>query len=217
MKIKANEVILFQGDSITDCSRSRQHTQGLNPDALGYGYPYLISAQLSARYPGFNLSFINRGISGNRVRDLRARWEEDCINLRPDWLSILIGINDTWRRYKEDPARVDTTTPQAFEHDYRQMIQRAKQANPDVKLIMMEPFVLPTPADRLTWREDLDPKIAIVRALAREFSALLVPLDGLINAACTQVAPEYWAQDGVHPTPAGHSLIAQAWMDAIQA
>lgn len=217
MNIQAGQTILFQGDSITDCSRSREQTLGLYPAALGHGYAYMIASTLCARYPQLNLRFINRGVSGDRVRDLQARWDEDCIDLRPDWLSINIGINDTWRRYKDDPERVDMTTVEAFEAGYRELIVRARRANPGLQLILVEPFVLPAPPDRLMWREDLDPKIAVVRALAREFSTLLVPLDGLMNAASTQVAPQYWAEDGVHPTPAGHKLIADAWMKAMGA
>lgn len=215
MKLQAGQTILFQGDSITDCSRSRETTNGLHPDALGHGYAYFIAAKLAAQYPQLSLNFINRGVSGNRVRDLQERWDADCIAHKPDWLSIMIGINDTWRRYKENASEVDATSTNDFQASYRQIITRAKQANPKIQFIIMEPFVLPTPADRLQWREDLDPKINAVRALAREFNALLVPLDGILNAACAQIQPEYWAQDGVHPTPAGHQLIAQAWLHAI--
>ena len=158
------------------------------------------------------MRFVNRGISGNRVKDLRARWDKDCIDLKPDWVSILIGINDTWRRYdSNDPTSVDS-----FEADYRHILERVKNEL-DAGLIICEPFVLPFPEDRNAWREDLDPKIAVVRKLAREFEAIFIPLDGILAAASAVREPAFWAADGVHPTPQGHALIAQAWLKAVGA
>ena len=199
--------VLFQGDSITDAGRNYA-----DPADLGLGYPALTAAWFSAAYPERRVQFINRGISGNRAKDLRARWQTDCLDLKPDWVSILIGINDTWRRYDSgDPTQVE-----AFADAYHAILA-AVQRNLGARLILLEPFVLPTPPDREQWREDLDPKIQVVRQLAREFGALLAPLDGLFAAAATQREPAFWAADGVHPTPAGHALIAQAWLRAVRA
>ena len=205
LRIAPGSRILFQGDSITDAGRSRE-----DDAALGGGYAAMIAAWMTARYPGHGLTFLNRGISGNRVFDLETRWTEDCIALQPDWLSILIGINDTWRRY-------DSNTPSPlgdFDACYRRLLDRVVQET-SAKLILLEPFVLPHPADRIAWREDLDPRIAVIRAIARDYQALYVPFDGLYAAACTQLAPGCWAGDGVHPTPAGHALMAQAWIAAV--
>ncbi|MDR6881374.1 lysophospholipase L1-like esterase [Bacillus sp. 3255] len=164
---------------------------------------------MAAACPDLQLSFINRGISGNRVKDLQARWEQDCLKLQPDWVSIYIGINDCWRRYD----RNDPTSAEQFASGYRELLVRTQSAL-DAKLILIEPFVLPVPDDRKQWREDLDPKIAVVRELAREFGALLIPLDGLFAQASMTAPPSYWAPDGVHPSAAGHSLIAKAWLKA---
>lgn len=201
-----NDLILFQGDSITDCGRSR--TDGAS---LGNGYAMMAASWLSAMVPGKRLRFLNRGISGNRAKDLRARWQADCLDLKPNWVSILIGVNDTWRRFDSN----DATPMEVYETHYRQILQQSKTAGH--KLIVCEPFLLPVPQDRVAWREDLDPKIAAARRLAREFGVIYVPLDGAFAAAATQQSMEVWAPDGVHPTPTGHALIAQTWLRAVQA
>jgi lysophospholipase L1-like esterase len=203
--IKDNSIVLFQGDSITDCGRSRE-----TDEDLGRGYPNMVAAWFSATYPEKNVKFINRGISGNRVKDLVGRWEEDCLSLKPSLVSILIGINDCWRRYDSN----DPTSVEDFASGYRKILTQI-QNNLDAQILICEPFVLPYPEDRKKWREDLDPKIQAVRELAREFNALYIPLDGLFAAACTKREPQFWAPDGVHPSQAGHALIAQAWLKAV--
>lgn len=207
MLLKDGELVLFQGDSITDAGRNRNDIND-----LGLGYPMFIASWFSALYPDKNVRFINRGISGDRVRNLKARWQEDCLDLKPDWISILIGINDCWRRYDSN----DPTSVEAFESDYRYILDQVKEKL-NAKIILCEPFVLPTPEDRVQWREDLDPKIHVVRKLAREYGAIFIPLDGIMAQACARKEPAFWAADGVHPTPAGHALIAQAWLKAVGA
>lgn len=202
--LQPDDLVLFQGDSITDAGRSRS-----DDTQLGAGYPALVAAWYTAGHPAKRVRFLNRGISGNRVKDLRARWQADCLDLRPNVVSILIGINDTWRRYDSN----DPTTAEAYAEGYRAILDAVREAG--ARLVILEPFVLPTPADRMAWRVDLDPKIQVARSLAREFGALYVPLDGLFAAACTRQAPAVWAADGVHPTPAGHALIARAWLEAV--
>lgn len=206
-RIQQGDVVLFQGDSITDAGRVRD-----NGNDLGKGYALMTAGLFGAKYPEHKVQFLNRGISGNRVVNLQERWQEDCLDLKPTWVSIYIGINDTWRRYD----RQDETTAAQFESGYRDILNRTKEKL-DAKLILIEPFVLPHPADRKGWREDLDPKITIVRELAREYGALLVPLDGLFAAASMRAESSYWAHDGVHPSPAGHALIAQAWLQTVEA
>lgn len=201
-------LVLFQGDSITDADRARFY-----PDDLGRGYALMAAGWFAARYPERGVRFLNRGIGGDRVVDLLARWDDDCLALRPDVLSILIGINETWRAF--DPG--DPTPVATFERSYRELLTRTRDALPRTRLILMEPFSLPISPDREAWRADLDPKIQGVRRLAREFDALLTPLDGLFAQAATRREPAYWADDGVHPTPAGHALIAQAWLRTVGA
>lgn len=205
--IENNATILFQGDSVTDCGRDYS-----NKGSLGSGYAFLAAAEIGRKYPEKNINFINRGVNGNRVIDLNRRWEEDCLQLNPTWVSIYIGINDVWRRYGDN----DPTSVEQFYEGYRKLIERTNE-HTDAKFILVEPFCLPVPEDRKTWREDLDPKIQAIRELAREFKTLYVPLDGLFASASTQIDPAYWAEDGVHPTPAGHSLITKAWLEAVQA
>lgn len=205
--LSPRDVILFQGDSITDCGRSRTDDQ-----QLGGGYVALLSAWLKARYPEHDLRILNRGISGHRAKDLRARWQADCVDLQPTVVSILIGINDVWRRYDSK----DATAVAAFEADYHAMLTTVRD-QVKARLVLCEPFLLPCPPDRLAWREDLDPKIAAVRRLAVEFKATYIPYDGLFAAASTRQPPAYWAGDGVHPTPAGHALMAQHWLQAVGA
>lgn len=197
--------MLFQGDSITDTGRNRD-----NPNDLGKGYAQMIAGLYGATYPEMGVTFLNRGISGNRVKNLQERWEQDCLELKPQWVSIYIGINDCWRRYD----RNDPTSVEQFEEGYRDIITRTLNSL-NARLILVEPFVLPVPEDRKAWREDLDPKIHVVRELAREFKALLVPLDGFFAQASMLAPPSYWAHDGVHPSPAGHALIAKSWLKAI--
>ena len=201
MIFKHGQTILFQGDSITDAGRIRE-----NPTDLGYGYAMMAASLVQARHPELGLRFLNRGISGNRAADLAGRWQQDCLGLRPDWVSILLGVNDCWRRYDAN----DPTPPATFEEHYRDILTRSRKQG--IGIILCEPFLLPCPADREAWREDLDPKIHVVRKLAREFGAHFVPFDGLFASRSSIQPPEFWAADGVHPSLPGHALMADAWI-----
>ncbi len=205
MLFTKGQTILCQGDSVTDCGRSRQDLAD-----LGQGYVMLLAARLMAEHPELDLKFINRGISGNRAKDLVARWQEDCLDLQPDWVSILIGINDTWRRYDSN----DPTTAQAYAQSVRTICQKTVAAG--AKLIIIEPFFLPHPADRQAWHEDLGPKLALLRQLAYEYASVYIPMGGIFHAAAIKQPYPVWAADGVHPTMAGHALIAQAFLEAIK-
>ncbi len=205
MLIKPNDVILFQGDSVTDCGRNRESLHD-----LGKGYPLITASLLMHRLRDLNLTFINKGISGNRVRDLEKRWKEDCIDLKPTVVSILIGINDVWRRYDSN----DPTDARSFESGYRNILTQIKDKL-DARIIILEPFVNPFPGDRKNWREDLDPKLDAVRRLSSEFNALLIPLDSIFASAYQEKPEGYYAADGVHPSHAGHGMISEEWIKAI--
>ncbi|OKP95515.1 SGNH/GDSL hydrolase family protein [Paenibacillus sp. P46E] len=207
MEFQENDIILFQGDSITDWGRDYE-----DPSSLGVGYALMIAARLGLLYPEKKLAFFNRGIGGNRIADLQKRWDKDCLELKPTVVSIYIGINDTWRRFDSG----EETTAAQFEASYRDLIERTLAAT-SAKLVLVEPFVLPVPEDRKGWRQDLDPKIHVVRELAREYGAVLVPIDGLFAAASVKAESAFWAPDGVHPSPAGHALITDAWLRAVGA
>jgi acyl-CoA thioesterase-1 len=205
--IKDNAVVLFQGDSITDAGRERY-----DPYSLGSGYAMIASGWFGALYPEKEVQFLNRGVSGNRTQDLLYRWQKDCIDLKPDWVSIMIGINDTWRRYDFGQA----VPAESYEKIYRALLDAVKTGL-GARLVLCEPFVVPVAEDRKRWREDLDPKIEVIHKLANEYEAIVVPLDKIFSEALNHQEAAYWAYDGVHPTPAGHALIAQSWLKAVEA
>jgi lysophospholipase L1-like esterase len=201
--------ILFQGDSITDGGRVR------NSESMGQSYPYLIASRLGFELAERRPRFINRGISGNRVSDLYARWNEDAIALKPDVLSILIGVNDAWRIMSGIPEGA----ADRFESAYRHLLDVTKEYLPDSGLVLCEPFILKTGAtlDRWEeWQELLTNYQAVAKTLAQEYGALFVPLQAPLNAACERAEASYWLGDGVHPTPAGNELIANEWLKAVQ-
>jgi lysophospholipase L1-like esterase len=202
--------ILFQGDSITDCGRNRDVTWP--NDGLGQGYANLAASRLLADLPAKGLEFFNRGISGNRVVDLYARWKVDALNLRPDVISILIGVNDTWHEYGSQNG----VEPARYADIYRMLLQWTCKELPQVKLVLMEPFCLVT-GEAVTdaWLEEMAERGKIVSALADEFGAIFVPLQDKLNAATEKAPVRYWLRDGVHPAPAGCALIADAWVDAV--
>ena len=203
MLINSDDRILFTGDSITDCGRMRE-----NPDHLGFGYAALAAAHLQALLASPELKIFNRGISGDRASALLHRFDSDLLALNPTVVSILIGINDTWRRYDSN----DPTDAMSFERDYRALLAKIK-LHLEARIVLLEPFLLHIPQDRHAWREDLNPKIDVVRKLAVEFDAELLPLDGLFAQAATLAPAAYWAADGVHPSMAGHALIAETWLE----
>ena len=202
---KHNDLILFTGDSITDCGRNR-----MDPDSLGMGYVQLIAEHLKLEASELKLKFRNTGVSGDRSLDLRERWSEDCIDLQPDWVSILIGVNDMWRRYKHD----DPNPAEIFEQTCRELLNRIKEET-TARMILCSPFLLHVDESISGMREDLDPKIYILKTLANEFDAIWIDFDAAFVAAQLRHIPSYWAEDGVHPTPAGHALMAETWFTAL--
>ncbi|MCL2478223.1 MAG: SGNH/GDSL hydrolase family protein [Treponema sp.] len=207
--LKPDSVVLFQGDSITDCSRSKDGTE----EDLGHGYPAKIAAIWEILFPGSDIHFKNRGISGNRVVDLLGRYDKDFKALNPDLVSILIGINDTWRRYdKNDPTGV-----QLFEDRYRTLLENIKRDLPKTIIVIIEPFLLDVIPERKIWREDLDPKIQAVRSLAKEYADFFIPMDGIFaKKAVEGIRETEMAADGVHPTPLGHGIIAAEWLRCLK-
>ncbi|CAM3745606.1 SGNH/GDSL hydrolase family protein [Marinicrinis lubricantis] len=210
--MEKRQVILFQGDSITDGNRARNDDPN---HILGHGYPYMIAGQLGYEFAGKMPLFINRGISGDRVSDLYARWNEDCISLRPDLLSILIGVNDLWRTMKGEPSGVTDR----FERAYRHLLEETREVLPDTKLVLCEPFILNVGApaeDWNAWKRRMDAYQATTRKLAEEFGAVFVPLQKAFDEACERAGADYWIWDGVHPTTVGHELIAREWLSVVQ-
>lgn len=209
MKINKNDTLLFIGDSITDVGRDR-----MDGKDLGKGFPLMVASHLQSRYPAKRLTVLNRGIGGDSLKDLKRRWEDDCLIINPDIVTLLIGVNDTWRNQNDGVELTDEELDE-FESDYRFLLKSLHQRT-DARVILMEPFVLPYPKDRVGWRNDLDKRIQIVRKMARDYQTELIPLDGLLNAAGIRDGFSYYTgDDGVHPTVAGHGLIANSWLKAV--
>jgi lysophospholipase L1-like esterase len=186
--------ILFQGDSITDGNRGRS----ADPNhILGHGYVFIIAAKYGAAFPELKLDFLNRGVSGNTVLDLEKRWQKDTLELKPDMLSILIGVNDEGRRVPLDQ----------YEQVYDRIIVQAKAANPKLKLVLCAPFVKPTG----NISEGIRQRQEVVAKLARKHGAALVQLQPVFDEAAKRAPADYWIWDNVHPTYRGHQLMADEW------
>jgi lysophospholipase L1-like esterase len=202
LKISPNATVLFQGDSITDCERNYKSN-----DSLGQGYVMMISSWYSAKYPEKNVRFINRGRKGDRVRELKSRWQKDFLEVEPDVVSILIGINDIlkkdiWNR---------STSVESFEKDYRCILEQVRNEI-HANLIILQPFLLDAAERYADLRKELSMQIKVVEELSKEFDAVFIPLDTIFYEASVKRASFFWANDGVHPTLPGHALIAQSWL-----
>jgi lysophospholipase L1-like esterase len=203
-------VVLFQGDSITDCGRDRNSREANASGALGTGYALFAAAASLAAHPDRALRFYNRGISGNKVPDLQQRWTADTGELQPDVLSILIGVNDFW--HKLDHGY--TGTVQDYERQFNELLESTRLALPRTQLIVLEPFVLRCGAVTARWFPEFDQRRAAAARVAAAARATFVPLQATFDRKVRTSPPEYWAADGVHPTPAGHALIAEQWRRA---
>ena len=201
-------LILFQGDSITDGNRYKDKSSewDLNHQ-IGHAYPYVIAATLGAKYPEKGFRFKNRGVSGNNVAQMYGRWKEDALLIRPDVLSVLMGVNDQGES-GSDPAR--------YERVYRLLFEEARAVNPAMALVVMEPFILPVGQ----WAEDWPARLEKMRRyqaaaarVARDFGAVFVPLQEKFLGLAERYGASYWIWDGVHPTEAGHGVIAFEWME----
>ncbi len=204
------KTILFQGDSITDAGRSRSDNS-----LRGVGYPNLVASELLYDYPGqFNI--INRGISGNRVVDLYARIKADFINLKPDYLTILIGVNDVWHEYGETPNGV---ADDKYRRVYCMLIEEIREALPEVKIYILEPFTLRGRGNEAYWEEfnrEVRKRAASAKWVAEKYGLAFVPLQQKLDEMCSVCPAEYWLSDGVHPKEAGHELIARALLKELK-
>lgn len=204
--LKKGAVILFQGDSITDDGRKKEVLEANDSRALGRSYAAMISGQLLLAHPEMDLKCYNRGISGNKVPDLAARWDTDTIALKPDILSIHIGVNDLWHTVAFGATYKGTIDD--YETGYRELIKRSQKEIPGVRIIICEPFEL------RNWPA-LDPYRAVARKLADEMKLTFVPLHSFFVEAAKSAAPEFWLWDGIHPTVAGHAIMANKWREVV--
>ena len=206
------DVVLFQGDSITDAGRNRQQELPNHPWSFGVGYANHVGSWLLEEMPEKDLRIYNRGISGNKVFQLADRWEKDCLDLKPDILSILIGVNDYWH-FRNG---VYDGTPEIYENDYRNLLSRTLESLPDIKLVICQPFILTgTSAVDDSWLEPFGAYQSIAKKISDEFGATWVPFQEAFERALEEAPAEYWAADGVHPSMAGARLMAKTWLEAL--
>lgn len=207
------DIILFQGDSITDMHRKRSDNDANSPAALGTSYPFLASAEMLCRYPGKTLKCYNRGVSGNKVYQLAERWQTDCLDLKPTVLSILVGVNDFWHTL----VNGYTGTIKTYRDDYKALLDRTKQALPDVKLIIGEPYaVIGVKAVDDKWYPTFNEYRQAAREIADNFGAAFIPYQEVYDKAQKSAPGAYWTADGVHPTLAGAQLMAEAWLQTVK-
>lgn len=209
---KKGLTILFQGDSITDGNRTRDNDWN---HIMGHGYACLIASRLWYDYTDAGLMFINRGISGNRVSDLDKRWQQDTLDLKPDVVSILIGVNDVIsvvENWNPDPIDV-------YEATFKKILDRTREALPNSLIVLCEPFTLPlgwaTKKPEL-WQDEIKKRQELARKLAKVYKTEFVELQEPFNKACEKAPANYWIWDGVHPMPAGHELIAREWINTVK-
>jgi len=208
-----NDIILFQGDSITDWGRDKNKTEANNPSSLGNGYVIHTVGGLLVKYPKKNLQMYNKGISGNKVYQLAERWDTDCIALKPTLVSIHIGVNDFWHTlgggYKG--------TIETYITDYKKLIERTQQALPGVKLVIGEPFAVKgVKAVDDKWYPAFDAYRQAARDIATQYNAPFIPYQSIFDKALEVAPGSYWTTDGVHPSIAGAKLMAEGWMETVK-
>ncbi len=211
-----SKLILFQGDSITDAARNREDITN-----TGIGYATMVKGEMGALYPG-KYSFINKGISGDRSVDVYARIKSDIINLKPDYMSLLVGVNDVWH---ELGGKCNGISEEKYEKICGMLIEEIKEALPEIKIMILEPFVLQgiktvaTEEEPERWNMfniEVAKRAAAAKRIAAKYNLPFVPLQEKFKEACRNAESSYWLYDGVHPTAMGHNLIMKEWLKAFE-
>jgi lysophospholipase L1-like esterase len=211
--IGKDEVILFQGDSITDAGRKKDDNNFNAAGALGNGYAMLAASDLLYRHAAKNLKIYNRGISGNKVFQLAERWDKDCLDLKPNTLSILIGVNDFWHTMTSNY----TGTIKTYKDDLKTLLDRTKQKFPELKLIIGEPFAVSgIKAVNEKWYPAFNDYRVAARQIAESYNAAFIPYQSIFDKAQKSAPGVYWTYDGVHPSLAGARLMAHSWLEAVK-
>ena len=211
LQLPDNQTILLQGDSITDAGRDRGSYYSNNGRGMGNGYVYQIVAEMLGARPEKKFRFYNRGISGNKVYQLAERWEDDCLQLKPDVLSILIGVNDFWHTLSSGFGG----TAETYDTDFRQLLDRTRKALPDIKLIIGEPFAVEGgTAINSDWYPEFPRYQKAAGNIAEDYGAAFIPYQKIFDEALKKAPAEYWCPDGVHPSVAGGHLMKEAWIEA---
>lgn len=208
-----NEIILFQGDSITDGGRYRNNIEDQN-HLIGHSFPYLITAKLALKYIDKKPRFYSRGVSGNDILQVYARWREDAIGLKPTIINLLVGVNDAGR-FSEGNG----STPAQYENVLKLIIEETRAELPNVKFVLCEPFYFPYESNKNSENiyEDIKVRQEIVKRTAMKYSCVFVPLQKVLEEYADRVGDRkqiLW--DGTHPTPLGHSIICEEWFKVIK-
>jgi lysophospholipase L1-like esterase len=212
VELLKDQTILFQGDSITDAGRNREEAGFNNPRALGTGYAMLAAVQMLEEYAELNLKIYNKGISGNKVYQLAERWDKDCIDLKPDVLSILIGVNDFWHKLNGNYSG----TIEIYRNDLTALLERTKKAIPNVKLVICEPYAVPgVKAVNEKWFPEFYDYQKAAREISDKFGAIFVPFQKVYDEAIKRAPAAYWTGDGVHAALPGAQLMAEAWLETV--
>lgn len=213
ISVKDEATILFQGDSITDAGRKKDDKTFNTASALGSGYAMIAAASLLNQYPSKDLKIYNKGISGNKVYQLAERWDAEAMDIKPDVLSILVGVNDYWHMLKHGY----TGTLKTYKDDYTALLQRTKDKLPDVKLIIGEPFAVnKIKAVDDSWFPAFNDYRQAAKDIADQFGAYFIPYQSIFDEAQKKAPGVYWTGDGVHPSLAGAQLMAAAWLKAVK-
>lgn len=213
ISLSNGDVVLFQGDSITDAGRKKSDQPANSMAGMGPGYAFLAAGEMLYRFPGKQLNCYNKGVSGNKVYQLAERWQADCLDLKPTVLSILVGVNDFWHTLTNGYQG----TIKTYRDDYKALIDRTKQALPDVKLIIGEPYaVIGVKAVDDKWYPAFNDYRAAARELAESYGAAFIPYQQIYDKAQKSAPGSYWTADGVHPTLAGARLMAEAWLQTVK-
>ncbi len=200
------KTILFQGDSITDAGRNREM-----PEDLGHGYPCLAASRIALSMPGA-YRFYNRGVSGDRVVDIYARIKSDIINIKPDYMSLLVGVNDVWHELDF----LNGVDKKPFETIYRMLLTEVLEALPNLKIMLLEPYVMRGTATSVYFKEfqwEVARRAEVVQKLAQEFGLTFIPLQEALCKLSQETSSEDYLEDGVHPKPAFHQYIADRWLE----
>jgi acyl-CoA thioesterase-1 len=203
--VPPSATVLFQGDSITEAGRDYAREEN-----LGKGYAMMVANYFAAEHVEKKIRFLNRGVAADKIKDLKNRWQKDCLKLEPDIVSILVGINDViGSHFWKSP-----TSTKSFEENYRTILEQTHDVL-GAKIVLLTPFMIYMTKQQLIHKIILNQKTDVVKKLSKEFKTLLVPLDRIFEEATRRRRPTYWSEDGIHPTAAGHSLIAESWIKSV--